>query len=185
VFNVFCKAGPNIDYTYSSAPGGMGQTPYSTARGSPRGMPSYAELMLATDSGGIARSYLATEANYQMVRSMHARNVIVPVVGNFAGPKTIRAVGQYLKRRGATVTAFYLSNVEQYLFQQGDNWARFYENAETLPLDARSTFIRSVGGGRGLRGPRLGSVLSSMQGLLKAYRDGRITAYVDVLQMSR
>jgi DNA segregation ATPase FtsK/SpoIIIE-like protein len=179
VYDAFCTAGPNLDYSYPNARGGFG-----------RGMPSYAELMLATDSAGTARSYVATETNYRMLRTMHARNLIVPVVGDFAGPKAIRAVAQYLKRRGATVTAFYTSNVEQYLFQQGDDWRRYYENVETLPLDSRSTFIRSIGGGaRGFgRGPgfgRLGSVLSPMQELLKAYRDGRVTTYADVIRMSR
>ena len=46
---------------------------------------------------------------------MHAKNLIVPVVGNFAGPQALRAVGSFLRDRGATVTAFYLSNVEGYL----------------------------------------------------------------------
>jgi hypothetical protein len=180
VYDAFCTVGPNLDYSYPNSRGGFG-----------RGMPSYAELMLATDSAGMARSYLATEANYRFIRSMHARNLIVPVVGNFSGPKAIRAVGQYLKRRGATVTAFYTSNVEQYLFQQSDDWRRFYENVETLPLTSTSMFIRSIGGG--MRGSavgrpfpgRLGSVLSTIQEVLKGYRDGRITTYADVIQMSR
>jgi hypothetical protein len=69
----------------------------------------------------------------------------VPVVGNFGGPKAIRAVGKYLKERGATVTAFYLSNVEQYLNQDGI-WGNFCGNVASLPLDAASTFIRSRSG---------------------------------------
>jgi hypothetical protein len=74
---------------------------------------------------------------------MHLRNLIVPVVGDFAGPKAIRAVGDYLRQHSMTVGAFYTSNVEQYLFQNGvDN--RFYENIATLPIDSGSTIIRSV-----------------------------------------
>ena len=34
------------------------------------------------------------------------------------------------------MSAFYLSNVEQYLFNQGDDWSRFYSNVGTLPLDS-------------------------------------------------
>ena len=41
--------------------------------------------------------------------------MLVPVVGNFAGPKALRDVGQYIREHGGTVSAFYLSNVEQYL----------------------------------------------------------------------
>ena len=73
---------------------------------------------------------------------------MIPVVGDFGGPKAIRAVGTYLKAHGATVTAFYLSNVEQYLRQDG-KWDAFCRNVATLPLDASSTFIRSSSAGYG------------------------------------
>ena len=75
-------------------------------------------------------------------------NLIVPVVGNFGGPTALRAVGAYLKQHGLTVSAFYVSNVEQYLRQDGI-WDRFCANAATLPVDATSTFIRSARGGFG------------------------------------
>jgi hypothetical protein len=65
------------------------------------------------------RSYLSTEANFAVLKDLQSRNLVVPVVGNFGGPKAIRAIAQYLKSRGATVAAFYLSNVEQYLQQDG------------------------------------------------------------------
>jgi len=179
VYDTFCSAGPELDYGFPRSRGGFGG----------RGMPSYADLMTAGDgdTGARRRSYLATEDNYRYLRSLQERNLIVPVVGDFAGPKAIRAVGQYLKDRGATVTAFYASNVEQYLFQDPENWRKYYQNVATLPLDSTSTFIRSIGGGgRGMFGPgRLGSVLSSMTGLLRAFNEGRITTYADVINMSR
>jgi hypothetical protein len=78
-----------------------------------------------------------------VIRDMERRNLIVPLVGDFAGTKAIRAVGTYLKEHGAVVSVFYASNVEQYLFQQGDDWRRYYSNVAALPLDSSSTFIRS------------------------------------------
>ena len=90
----------------------------------------------------------------------------MPVVGNFAGPKAIRAVGEYLKSSGATVSAFYLSNVEQYLQQDGI-WNNFCRNVATLPLDETSTFIRSVRGGGYGPGLGLNSELGSMQAEVK------------------
>ena len=122
--------------------------------------PNYAELMTATDAAGVYRSYLASESNFTFVRDLEASNLVVPVVGDFAGPKAIRAVAAYLKAHDATVGVFYLSNVEQYL--EGGKWAAFCRSVATLPLDASSTFIRSTSG-RGVRfGPGFVSSLGAM-----------------------
>lgn len=123
-----------------------------------RSSPSYWDLMTTTDAAGVMRSYLATEGAFATLKDLQSRNLVVPVVGNFGGPKAIRAIGQYLKARSATVSAFYLSNVEQYLVQDG-LWGAFCQNVATLPLDASSTFIRSQSGGGGGRG---GSFISSL-----------------------
>ena len=82
--------------------------------------------------------------------------MLLPVVGNFAGPKAIRAVGGWLKEHNAVVSAFYLSNVEQYLNMDGI-WNDFCANAATLPIDETSQFIRSYRGGGG-SGPGYGSL---------------------------
>jgi hypothetical protein len=113
---------------------------------------------------------------------MERKNLIVPLVGDFSGPKTIRAVGQYLKDHDTAVTAFYLSNVEQYLFND-DRAAPFYENVATLPLESSSTFIRSFSGGGGAF--RFESTLSSMETFLKQFRAGRILQYGNVRQLSQ
>ena len=99
--------------------------------------------MVADDGKGQHRSFLASDENFMVLKELHEKNLLVPVVGNFAGPKALRAVGRYLKEREATVSAFYLSNVEQYLQREG-SWYAFCANVATLPLDASSTFIRSV-----------------------------------------
>ena len=81
------------------------------------------------------RAYLATEDNYRSVRALQQKNLIVPMVGNFAGPKTLRAIGGWVARSmAARVTTFYSSNVEQYLFQDGI-WGDFAGNLATLPTD--------------------------------------------------
>jgi hypothetical protein len=75
-----------------------------------------------------------------------------------------------LKAHGATVSAFYLSNVEQYLYQDR-KWTAFCKNVATLPLDTSSTFIRSSsGGGFGFRGPRFVSSLGAMAEEVKTCR---------------
>ena len=155
-------------------------------------MPNYVDLMTAMDRQGEHRSYLASEENYRVVRDLELHNLIVPLTGDFGGPMAIRAVGQYVRDHNATVSAFYLSNVERYLFQstgpnQNGGWTSFYDNVATLPLDASSTFIRSVSGGiaRGAPGMRMPNVLASMQDTLAAVKDGRIRTYDDVFSISR
>ena len=133
VYRNFYRFGPNINYV-SSINGRTGSSA------------SYARLMASTDTiTGAERTYLASEENFLAVKALQQKNLIVPVVGDFAGPKALRAVGQFLKARGATVMAFYVSNVEQYL-QRNGRWDAFCANVAALPLDAQSTFIRPGGG---------------------------------------
>jgi hypothetical protein len=129
VFQQFQMAGPALTYSM----GGRGG----------RNFPTYADLMVATDEGGVNRSYLATEENFAFMKSLESRNLLIPVVGNFAGPKAVRAVGAYVRERNGVIQTFYLSNVEQYLTMDGI-WLEFCRNVATLPMDDSSRFIRSV-----------------------------------------
>jgi len=151
---------------------------------------SYADLMTARDDDGEPRSYLAGEDSFQFLRDIERRNLIVPLVGDFAGTKAIKAAAAYLKEHQATVTTFYTSNVEQYLFEQGDDWQRFYANLATLPLDSSSTLIRSShfapAGARLRRVPSNYVMLrSSIADLVKASKEGRIQNYYNAIQMSQ
>jgi hypothetical protein len=94
--------------------------------------------MTATDGQGRNWSFLASEDNYNRVRAMEQKNLIVPLVGDFAGPKALRAAGQYIRDHGATVNLFYLSNVEDYI---QNVMQAFRRNVASLPLDSSSTFI--------------------------------------------
>ena len=123
---------------------GPGLSYWSTGgRGGGRNAPTYWDLMVADDGKGQMRSFLANDENFQVLKELNEKNLLVPVVGNFSGPKALRAVGRYVREREATVAAFYLSNVEQYLTRDR-SWQSFCTNVATLPLDAFSTFIRSV-----------------------------------------
>lgn len=175
------QAGPALSYSFSA--NGFGNRPGGN-------MPTYRTLMEATDNAGVQRSYLATDENYQLLREMELRNLLVPLTGDFSGPKALRTVGEYVRQHDARVTTFYTSNVEQYLFQNG-YWFAFEASVATLPIDSTSTFIRSgrigagggYGGGFGGRGMAT-SLLQSIAELVKATADNRIQRYQDVLQMS-
>ena len=178
VYRAFMTAGPDITYAFPNGGGrGFGR------------WPSFAQLMLESDGHGANHAYLASETNFRVLKDLETNNLIVPLVGNFSGDKTLRTLGTYLKEHGATVTVFYTSNVEQYLFQQGDDWQRFYANVATLPLDSTSTFIRSLSNGNGFRpgSPNSRSIqlLSSMLETLKAVKDGRVQTYYDMIQLAK
>ena len=180
IFRAFYVGGPNLTYVGPV-------TPRFAVRNR---MPSYADLMMQNDGEGQNHSYLSSEDNFGILKDLEQRNLIVPLIGDFAGPKTIRSVGTYLKQQNAVVTAFYLSNVEQYLFQQNDDWSRFYENVATLPLDSNARFIRSVFNGYAynLRANgyfRSDSLLASIPDLLEAFNAGKIETYYDVIRMSK
>jgi hypothetical protein len=130
--DAFYIGGPSLNYSMGRGGGGMNS-------------PTYQQLMLASDGAGQNRGYLAAEESFAFLKELETRNLIVPAVGNFAGPKAIRAVGEYVKDHGGTVVAFYLSNVEQFLSQDG-TWTNFCASVATLPLDETSTYIYS---GRG------------------------------------
>ena len=134
VYHAFYWYGPRI--TYSSSTRGVNATGVS-----------YADLMMTRDSvSGAERSYLANDDAFAFLKAMQSKNLIVPLVGDFAGPKALRAVGAYVRERGATITAFYVSNVESYLLRN-NVWQGFCANVATLPLEEGSVFIRPMGAG--------------------------------------
>lgn len=108
--------------------------------------PTLRELLLATDASGRTWSYLASEDAFQFVRSLEARDAVVPVVGNVSGPHAMRALASAIATRGERVSAFYISNVESYLFRDG-MYITFAENLRRLPHDRRTVMIRSIFGG--------------------------------------
>jgi hypothetical protein len=153
VYKAFFSYGPNIQYSSSDGFAGSGE-------------PNYVTLMLATDAMGQQRGYLTNDEAFAAVKDLETRNALVPLVGDFAGPKAIRAVGQYLRERNVTVSAFYLSNVEQYL-RLFRTWPQFCANAQTLPVNADSTFIRAGRGGRVGRGNTMTAELAPISAELQ------------------
>ena len=177
VFKVFAASGP--------------QTNYNSGGANPNA-PSvfYAALMTSADVDGNVWSYLATEGTYQWLRTMQRANLIVPIVGDFGGPKAIRAVGDFLRNYDATVSVFYLSNVETYLFagsgsggptaavrdiSPNGGWQAFFENVSTLPLDESSRFIRFQGAGGA---PQVVSIRKNLDGV----RSGAIKSLADLFK---
>jgi hypothetical protein len=135
----------------------------------------------AYDDGGDPQSFLSAEENFRFVKALHEKNLLVPISGDFGGPKAIRAIGTYLQKHGAIVSAFYLSNVEQYLFQDSKERA-FYDNVATLPVNDTSVFIRPYS----LRRESWAAEpLCPIAGFIREVRGGRISSNGDALACIR
>jgi len=205
VYSAFYEFGPEINY----APLTFGRSPTAAWLNVSTPFPSFAELQTMSARDGENHAYLASEDTYAALRDMQLRNLIVPVVGDFAGDRALRAVGDWVRERKAVVTTFYTSNVEQYLFQN-NVWREYYGNVATMPIDPTSTFIRSHfpsgayiplappviimpnGQARTVLAPRLRSrfvesstLLHPVHELLAAVAAAEVNTYRDVIGRSR
>ncbi len=147
--------------------------------------PTFRELIVQTDLRGKAGNFLAVPDDYNFVRELQRKNLIIPLVGDFGGSKALTSVGEYLHKNGLTVSAYYLSNVEQYLFD-GTSFEGFAKNVKKLPLTDKSLFIRSVFNMRyahpaTLPGHLSTTLLQQMTVFLKDYDAGLYRSYGDVI----
>jgi len=131
VLSAFAQYGPGIT-TRGTMAGGRGGGNNVT----------FADLTgWSFDTAGQPQSFLSTDEHFQIVKALHDKNLIVPVSGDFGGPKALRGIGAYVASHGSRVSAFYVSNVESYLFRDGKAQT-FYDNVTTLPISDTSVFIR-------------------------------------------
>lgn len=144
--------------------------------------PTLRDLLRETDAAGRQANYLASEEAFQFVKRLQARDLIVPVTGDLAGPSAVAAVARLLAARGERLSAIYVSNVEFYLFGAG-TFPRFMANLGEIPRAPDSVLIRSVFG-RFAAPARPGDASTSsvqpLDELLRQYAAGRIRGYADI-----
>ena len=143
--------------------------------------PTLYSLLLAKDASGRERSFLATEEDYRFLRKLQLENRIIPINGDFGGKKALATVGGYLQEKGYTVTAFYTSNVEQYLYADGI-FNNFVDNIRKLPISPNSMFLRMARTGwephpAYIPGHRMTPLLQRMNIFLKDYDANRFPDY--------
>jgi len=141
--------------------------------------PTYRDLLLETDAAGAQANYLASEEAYQFVRSLQVGGRIIPVVGDISGPSALQAIGREMGSRNERLSAFYVSNVEFYLYGQG-SYTRFVANLRSVPRAKSAVLIRSVFG-RYLLAARPGdastSQLHEVGDLIGGFDGGRYQSY--------
>ena len=118
----------------------------STGRAPQPYYPTLRQLILEHDTQGVMRGYLSSEDDFQYVKSMHRRNLIIPVTGDLAGPNTLSRIGAYLTEHATRVSTLYVSNVEDYLIRDG-RFASYVSSVRALPRDTNAVIIRSYFGG--------------------------------------
>jgi len=125
----FIDAGPSLRFTSFGRP----PRPH---------YPTFRQLILETDLDGSQASYLTNAPSYAAVRELHLANRIIPVVGDMAGGHALREMGEVMREMGLSLTAFYTSNVEFYLWGGGtfDVWAA---NLGAMPVAEDAVIIRS------------------------------------------
>ena len=187
IYRSFCAAGFDLTYqAYSNGfPGvspGFGReirVPIYVGA-----FPTLGEVITQTDPNGKNGGFLSTKEDYEFVRELHRKNLIIPITGDFAGPKALAGIGDYLRRHGYTVSAFYVSNVEQYLFQNRV-FDHFAKNVRKLPINDQSLFIRSVSAryfpSTGLSSLRSIILLQQMPVFVKDHEDGLYPGYYDLV----
>jgi hypothetical protein len=169
-----------FDIGFDSALGGRG------GRGAGRS-PSLRELLAMKDLKGKQGSFLAGKPDYDFVRNMQHRNLIIPVVGDFSGKKALSAVGDYLRKRKLDVSVFYVSNVEIVLFDWGsfEQFSDFVENIKKLPTNERSLLLRTTfsyyGSPARLPGYQFCSFLQKVSVFLQDFSQHRYQTYQDLI----
>ena len=185
----------SLEYVYKSFRTWGLQIGFDAGRRRGRGFsrfPNLRELLAMRDLKGKQGSFLASTGDYDFVRSMQRRNLIIPIVGDFSGRKALAAVGNYLRKRKLTVSVFYVSNVEIVLLDWGslEQFSDFVKNVKKLPTDERSLLLRSTfsyyGHPARLPGYQLCNLLQKAsiflqdfdRGLYRSYRDLIMTHYI-------
>jgi hypothetical protein len=147
--------------------------------------PDFRRLVLETDRDRRQASFLSTEAAFRVVKDLQARNLIVPVVGNFGGNKALAEIAKWMTEHGERLSAFYTSNVEQYLYRDG-GFEEFVASVERIPRRNQAVFIRSCFVCRGAHSERLPGynsvqLVQNVDAFLTMRKGGQLQQYFDLV----
>jgi len=108
--------------------------------------PTIRQLYLEKDLSGKEASFLAREEDFHFVQTLERAGRVIPVVGDFGGTRAFKGIAKFLTDRGTSVSLFYTSNVEFYLFRQ-QTFRRYVDNVRSLPWSKKGLIARSYFGG--------------------------------------
>ena len=143
--------------------------------------PTFRQLLLEVDGAGHQRNYLASEDAFLFVKSLQARDLVIPIVGDLSGASAMVSIGRWLRDHGERLSVFYTSNVEFYLFREG-GFSRFVDNLAHIPHADHALIIRSVFGGGGGFGGGSVSQTQAVPDLLDGFSRGRYHQYWEIVR---
>jgi hypothetical protein len=106
--------------------------------------PTLRDLVFERDAKGRQENFLQSQDDYDFVRDMHRKNLIIPLVGNFGGEKTLRHLGKWLTGQNLQVSVFYVSSVEYHIRNSGTIWTNWLANFDSLPWEENGILIRTI-----------------------------------------
>ncbi len=140
-------------------------------------IPDFEEVITATTPEGFNFHYLTDAERFGYVKALHGQDAIVPLLGNVVSPRGIAAARSVVEAAGLTLSAVYLSNLEEFLLQRyiiaedrivarpnpkgafegapGRSWHELLDQLSALPCDDDAVLIRFYFPGEH-RGRRLG-----------------------------
>jgi hypothetical protein len=143
--------------------------------------PTYRDLLLERTPSGEPGSFLSSEEAFLFLKDLQRRDLVIPVVGDLSGPSAMAAVGKLLHARSQRVSAFYTSNVEFYLFNDG-RFPTFVVNLGRMPRAPNSVIIRSFFQRYAWPGSVSASRLQAMGDLVEGFSKGKYKHYGELMQ---
>jgi hypothetical protein len=151
--------------------------------------PTLRQLLVARSPEGRQLGFLSSDHAYQTVRRLHLQHRVLPVVADLTGSHAFAAVADQLRRWQLQVGVLYVSNVEQYVFEER-RWDRWIRNLQNLPLAPGAAVLRTyLDQGRShpeqLAGHRTTNVMQSAQRLLELQRQQGYRSYWELVTDAR
>lgn len=104
--------------------------------------PTLGQLLRERDRNGRQRSYMSNDSLFSVVQNMQRRNLIIPLVGDLAGPTVLPRLAPWLKEQKLSMSVLYTSNVEDYLLRYG-TFRDFVKSVRALSHMPNAVIIRS------------------------------------------
>ena len=147
--------------------------------------PTLGRLILARDRVGQPAHFLARDEWYAAVREAHLGDRIIPLVGDFAGPRALPALADWLRRRHLALSVLAISDVEFFLLR-GGQFPAYVANLARLPWLEGAVLIRTstreINHPERVAGDSSTTILRPVAPFLDAARRGRIEGTGDLFR---